>query len=133
MSNPLLNITDFPDFKNIQPDHMLPAIQQIIADSRQEIDILVETAAASWQGLALPLDELDDRLSQVWSVISHLNAVVNSDAIRDAYNDCLAELTEFSTCPTQRKSSTRHYQSDYQRCKANFQKMCWMPPRAGQR
>jgi len=40
---------------------------------------------------------VDDRLNRAWSPVSHLNAVMNSDALRDAYNGCLPLLSEYAT------------------------------------
>jgi oligopeptidase A len=44
-----------------------------------------------------PLDELRDRLHQVWSPVAHLNAVVNSEALRASYNACLPKLSAYWT------------------------------------
>src|SRR5690606_3403693 len=47
--------------------------------------------------LAQPMQALDDRLSNAWSVISHLNGVMNTDKLRKVYKNCLEKLTEYST------------------------------------
>jgi len=40
---------------------------------------------------------LSYRLSRAWSPIAHLNAVANSPQMREAYNDCVPLLTEYSS------------------------------------
>ena len=99
VSNPLLQDFDLPPYSAIRPEHVEPAISQILADNRQAIDQLLATAHAqpSWQGLVLALDELNARLGRAWSPVSHLNAVCNSSEIRAAYEACLPRLSEYFT------------------------------------
>ena len=40
---------------------------------------------------------MGERLDRMWSPVSHLNAVVNSDALRAAYNEGLPRISEFYT------------------------------------
>lgn len=98
MSNPLLQHHELPPFSQITPDLVQPAIEQIIAENRAQINAL--TAAPGlpdWKSLVMALDELNDRLNQAWSPVQHMNSVVNSDQLRDAYNACLPLLSEYST------------------------------------
>jgi len=99
MSNPLLQSYDLPPFSSIQPSHVKPAIEQVIADSRAQLAELLDNPPAqwSWSTLVEPLDEMGERLSRAWSPVSHLNAVMNSPELRDAYNSCLPLLSQFST------------------------------------
>ena len=99
MSNPLLQPYDLPPFSQIRPEQVKPAIEQIIAESRAQLEALLANPPAqwSWSTLIEPLDELGERLSQAWSPVSHLNAVMNTPELRDAYNSCLPLLSQFST------------------------------------
>ena len=98
MSNPLLQSSELPPFTKINPEHVQPAVETIIKENEQAIEsLLAKTTRFSWQSLQEPMDELDDRLSQSWSPVGHMNAVVNSDELRDAYNACLPILSEYST------------------------------------
>ncbi|GGJ04249.1 oligopeptidase A [Halopseudomonas pertucinogena] len=99
MSNPLLQPYDLPPFSQIKPEQVKPAIEQIIAESRAQLEELLANPPAqwSWSTLIEPLDELGERLSQAWSPVSHLNAVMNTPELRDAYNSCLPLLSQFST------------------------------------
>ena len=70
--NPLLASHELPPFDEIRPEHVVPAIEKLLADNRSAIDALVahaEQEAPSWQSLAAPLEELNDRLAQAWSPI----------------------------------------------------------------
>ncbi|MFG0720088.1 oligopeptidase A [Pseudomonas sp. GLN_6] len=98
-SNPLLQDFDLPSYSLIKPEHVEPAIEQILADNRAAMSRLLEQQAAdpSWDGLVLALDELSARLGQAWSPVSHLNAVCNSAELRAAYEACLPKLSEYWT------------------------------------
>ena len=50
-----------------------------------------------WSHLMLPLDELDDAISHLWSPISHLHSVLNSDELRQCYQQCLPLLSDYSS------------------------------------
>ena len=98
MSNPLLQSSELPPFSKINPEHVQPAVEALIKENEQGIEsLLSNTTHFSWQSLQEPMDDLGDRLSQAWSPVGHMNAVVNSDELRDAYNACLPILSEFST------------------------------------
>ncbi len=98
-SNPLLQDFDLPSYSLIKPEHVEPAIEQILADNRAAMSRLLEQQAAdpSWDGLVLALDELGARLGQAWSPVSHLNAVCNNAELRAAYEACLPKLSEYWT------------------------------------
>ena len=98
-NNPLLQDFDLPPYSQIKPEHVEPAVDQILADSRAAIAKLLEQQQAnpSWDGLVLALDELGARLGGAWSPVSHLNAVCNSTELRAAYEACLPKLSEYWT------------------------------------
>lgn len=98
-SNPLLQDFDLPPYSAIRPEHVEPAIDTILADSRAAIDALLarQEGTPTWQGLVLALDELGERLGRAWSPVSHLNAVCNSAELRSAYEACLPKLSEYWT------------------------------------
>jgi len=98
MTNPLLHLTDLPPFSAIKPEHVEPAIDQILADNRAAIKtLLADNPIPSWNTLMRPLENLEDRLARAWSPVSHMNSVLNSDALRDAYNACLPKLSQYAT------------------------------------
>jgi oligopeptidase A len=98
-NNPLLQSYDLPPFSAIRPEHVQPAIEQILADNRSAIAHLLQTQGEqpTWAGLVLAMDELNDRLGAAWSPVSHLNAVCNSPQLREAYESCLPALSAYST------------------------------------
>ena len=98
MANPLLEMTDLPLFSTIKPEHVEPAIDTILADNRAEVArLLDEVAEPGWEDLVAPLEALDDRLNRAWSPVSHMNSVVNSPELREAYEACLPKLSDYAT------------------------------------
>jgi len=98
MTNPLLENTVLPQFSRILPEHVEPAIDQLLADARAVINTQLQSRFPySWENLIEPIEEAEDRINKAWSPVSHMNSVVNSDAMRDAYNTCLGKLSEYST------------------------------------
>ncbi len=96
MDNPLLEQTGLPAFTHITADVIEPAIDTILQENREQLEVLLDQPGPfTWQNIIQPLDELDDRLSRAWSPVSHMNAVVNSDELRQAYNACLPKLSQY--------------------------------------
>ncbi|HDO1313278.1 oligopeptidase A [Aeromonas veronii] len=98
MNNPLLTMDSLPPFSQIKPEQVQPAVIQAIADCKQKIsDVLAQRDPHTWDSLIAPLEEVNDRLSRLWSPVSHLNSVLNSEALREAHDACLPLLSEFQT------------------------------------
>jgi oligopeptidase A len=99
INNPLLiSIDDSIDYAAIKPAHIKPAIEALIAQSRTAIETVAnQTSAYSWQTVVTPIDDASGPLWRAWSVVGHLNAVINSLELRDAYNEMLSPMSEFST------------------------------------
>ncbi|SDQ02366.1 oligopeptidase A [Ectopseudomonas guguanensis] len=112
-NNPLLQDFDLPPYSQIKPEHVEPAVDQILADSRAAIAKLLEAQQAnpSWDGLVLALDELGARLGRAWSPVSHLNSVCNSPELRAAYEACLPKLSEYWTEMGQNKPLFQAYEA----------------------
>ncbi len=96
--NPLLTPTVLPLFSQIKPEHIEPAISQLLAEVLTIVDQqLKATHHYTWKNLLEPIEEAEDRLNKAWSPVSHLNSVLNSDELREAYNACLPKLSAYST------------------------------------
>lgn len=98
MTNSLLEKHEFPAFDRINTADIVPAIEQIIANNRQELDSVLQRAhPARWDNLMAPLEDLQDRLQQAWSPVVHLYNTMNSEPLRQAYNSCLTQLSAYQT------------------------------------
>jgi oligopeptidase A len=91
-------MTGLPPFSAIHPEHVEAAIDTLLADNRAAIaQLLVGGGPYTWANLMQPLEDIEERLSRVWSPVSHMNAVVNSPELRVAYNACLPKLSDYAT------------------------------------
>ena len=98
MNNPLLETNELPAFDQIQADHVEPAVDHALEMTRAAIkDLLARSETCSWDSVIAPLELALETLHRVWSPVSHLNAVMDSDDLRNAYNTCLPKLSEFRT------------------------------------
>src|SRR5712692_971167 len=96
--NPLLDFSGLPRFGSVRPEHVAPAIDQLLAENRALIARLAgKGTAASWNEFADPLENANERLSRAWGMVAHLHAVDDNPAIRDAYNASLPKVTQYRT------------------------------------
>ncbi|MCL5049585.1 MAG: oligopeptidase A [Firmicutes bacterium] len=110
-SNPLLTDFLYPPFSQIKPEHIQPALEQALRESRELIERLSAQAHPTWASLVAPLEAADDKISRIWSPVSHMNAVVSQDALREAHDNCLALLSEYSTWVGQHEGLYAAYQA----------------------
>lgn len=111
MTNPLLETHTLPPFSKISPEHVEPAITQLMEENLQAIEQLLDKGEYSWETLIEPLEALEDRLNKAWSPVSHMNSVVNTPELRDAYNSCLPKLAEYGSKIGQNKRLYEAYVS----------------------
>jgi oligopeptidase A len=97
VNNPLLDFGALPDFGRIEASHARPALEKVLAENRIRLAELTAQTNPTFASLVVPVEELSYRSSRVFSPISHLNAVANSTQMREAYNECVPLLTDYSS------------------------------------
>src|SRR5438132_8666910 len=96
--NPLLDFSGLPRYRSVRPEQVASPIDQRLAENRAlTAQLTAEGAEASWNGVAEPLEDANERLWRAWGVVAHLHAVDDSAAIRDAYNANLPKITRYRT------------------------------------
>jgi len=111
MSNPLLESTTLPQFSKIKAQHIEAAMDSLLEEARTVVEQQLQvTNAYTWDNLIAPIENIEDKLNKAWSPVSHMNSVVNSDELRDAYNACLPKLSQYSTEMGQNKALFEAYQ-----------------------
>jgi len=127
--NPLLDLSGLPRFAEVKPEHVAPAVEQLLRENRELVAKLladtpprhggVEPVGAggaaerllpqsagsasnvsqslppTWNNFMRPLDDANERLSRAWGQVGHLNAVMNSPELREAYNANLPRVTQY--------------------------------------
>ena len=94
--NPLLDFSGLPRFADIQPAHVGPAVERLLAEAREAMR-RAEAAPPEWEAFVRPLEDATERLSRAWGQVEHLHAVMDSPPLREAYNASLPKVTQFWT------------------------------------
>ncbi len=96
IDNPLLDFSGLPRFAEIKPEHVAPAIEQLLAENRALVQrLLADNMPPTWDDFVLPMEDANERLSRAWGPVGHLNAVMNSPELREAYNATLPKITQY--------------------------------------
>ena len=95
-NNPLLIGKGLPPFEAIKPEHVVPAMTQLLAELDEELAILEAKVTPTWSGLVEPLDRLGERLTWSWGIVGHLMGVKNSPELREAYETVQPQVIQFS-------------------------------------
>jgi len=110
MDNPLLRSVALPAFAAIRPEHVEPAVRQVLDENRSRLQQLLSSGAGGWDGIVVPIERMQHRLARTWSPVGHLNSVANGDELRAAYNACLPLLTAYHTEMSQNAELCAAYQ-----------------------
>ncbi|HZQ61499.1 MAG TPA: M3 family metallopeptidase [Casimicrobiaceae bacterium] len=111
-SNPLLDFSGLPRFDAIDPRHVTPALDVLLRDARAAAEeVATETGPATWRSVVEPLARALDRLDRAWGAVRHLNAVVNTPELREAYNANLPRVTALHTDLAQDLRLFRRYRA----------------------
>ncbi|MCE2028077.1 oligopeptidase A [Sessilibacter corallicola] len=109
--NPLLANPLLPPFESIKPEHVVGAIDQLITRNKEALEtLLAANEAPTWDNLFAKLEANEDELGKAWSPVSHLNGVLNSQELREAYNQALMKLTQYGTELGQHQGLYQAYQ-----------------------
>ena len=117
-----------PHFNSLQLQDIEPCIREIIQENEQLLDAITSTPTADWQHVVAPLIAAETKLSNAWSLVSHLNAVCSTPALRDIHDQCLSLLTEYYTKANQHAGLYKAYQtlrnsSDFEHLNLSQQKV----------
>jgi oligopeptidase A len=94
--NPLLDFSGLPRFAEVKPEHVAPAVEQLLTENRALVTrLLADTSTPTWDSFMQPLDDANERLSRAWGQVGHLNAVMNSPELREVYNANLPKITQY--------------------------------------
>jgi oligopeptidase A len=94
--NPLLDFTGLPRFIEIKPEHVTPAVDQLLTEGRTLVEKLAVTEATpDWSSFVAPLEDANERLGRAWGQVSHLHSVIDGPELREAYNENLPKITQY--------------------------------------
>ncbi|WP_407353838.1 M3 family metallopeptidase [Luteimonas sp. R10] len=95
MTNPLLDFSDTPRFDAVRPEHVTPAMDVLLAEAEAAVKAAETVAPVAWETFIVPLEDATERLARAWGQVQHLQAVLHSGPLREAYNANLPRVTRF--------------------------------------
>ena len=110
-NNPLLDFFGLPRFADICPEHVTPAVDFLLAENRKTVArLLADETANSWESFVQPFENANEQLTRAWGQVSHLNAVMNTAALREVYNANLPKVTQYYAELSQNMALFQKYQ-----------------------
>lgn len=108
MSNPLLEKTEFINYKDIKPVHVLPAVDAAIKEAREKIEEIlksVEALGGNSEGMKFsefvhPFIEAESLVSRVWGPVNNLLALDGVDELREEATKARPKVIEFGSDTT---------------------------------
>ena len=94
--NPLLDFSGLPRFGELKPDHITPAVDQLLAEGRSTVE-RVTASPVTWDAFVAPVEDANERIARAWGQVAHLHAVLDSPELREAYNANLPKVTQYWT------------------------------------
>lgn len=95
--NVLLHLGEEPRFDQIKTEDIKPALQTAITEAREQIAAIKAQTHTDWANTVEKLTDITERVGRIWSVVSHLNSVVDTPELRAVYNELMPEITIFFT------------------------------------
>lgn len=111
VANPLLDFSGLPRFEAIRPEHVAPALDVLLAEAEAAVSAAEQVQPVRWETFVTPLDDATERLWRAWGLVGHLQGVVNTSELREAYNSNLPRVTRFASALGQNLALYRQYQA----------------------
>ncbi len=94
--NPLLNIAFAVPFDQIRAEHVGPAIDRLLIETRAKIDeIIAVEDEPDYDNTLAALERATERLEWASGVVSHLESVATYPALREAHQEMQPKLSAF--------------------------------------
>ncbi len=94
--NPLLDIAFAVPFDQIRAEHVIPAIDELLADARARIDDIIDhDGERDYDNTLAALEEATERLEWASGIVSHTESVATYPALREAHGAIQPKLSSF--------------------------------------
>ncbi|WP_188692653.1 M3 family metallopeptidase [Silvimonas amylolytica] len=110
-ANPLLDFSGLPRYADIRPEHVSPALDQLLEAATAAVARAEKLQNPTWESFVLPLDEVLEELGRAWGTVGHLESVVNTPELREAYNSNIPRISNFFTELGQNEALYAHYKA----------------------
>ena len=103
MTHHLADPIALPPFAAITPDAIAAALDDVLAQQSETIAQLISTAPENFAEAWLPLERSQAAVDALWSAVSHLHAVADTPALRQAHAEGQAQVVRSSMSVQQNK------------------------------
>ncbi|GAB7127551.1 M3 family metallopeptidase [Silvimonas sp. JCM 19000] len=110
-ANPLLDFSGLPRYAEIRPEHVTPALDELLARADAAIKAAETLTNPTWDTFVLPAEEALEQLGRAWGTVAHLESVVNTPELREAYNSNIPRMSNFFTDLGQNEALYAHYKA----------------------
>jgi len=86
------NAGGLPPFSSITPEHVVPAMKKLLEELATARAALEKTVQPTWESVVERVADLVEPIERAWGAVSHLNAVKNSPALREAHQAMQPEV-----------------------------------------
>ena len=111
MTNPLLDFFGLPRFDAIRAEHVAPAIDELLSEAEAAVERAGAVAPVTWDRFITPLEDATERLGRAWGQVTHLQSVMNTPELREAYNAALPRVTGFFSALAQDQALYAQYRA----------------------
>jgi oligopeptidase A len=100
-TNPLFLESLPVPFDRVLPEHVAPGARALVADAERRVEALAVAAGArTYANTMEPFDTLTEALDRAMGIVGHLEAVMGTPALRDAYREVMPEVSAFQASLT---------------------------------
>lgn len=108
-TNPMLEQSGLPKFETIEPKHLTPAVEELLAKLENDFVEMEDTlskkdGAVEFDEVLPVVERMQYPIGYVWGLASHLNGVKNGDELREAYESNQGKVIESMTKFSQSKA-----------------------------
>jgi oligopeptidase A len=98
-THPFLDSSLHIRWSTLTPAHIVPDITKALANAEAMVDAVCRTdrGRMSFENTFLAFEASTAELNEAWGKVGHLDAVCNSPALREAYNQMLPQVTAFQS------------------------------------
>ncbi|MDR3412706.1 MAG: M3 family metallopeptidase [Formivibrio sp.] len=97
VNNPLLDFSGLPRYADVRPEHISPALDVLLESSRAAVSAVESIAKPTWDNFVRPVEDALEQLGRAWGIAGHMESVVNTPELREAYNANLGRISNFYT------------------------------------
>ncbi len=98
-----------PNFDAVKPEEITKKVDQYIQAIEQAVDATIKISQPTWNSFNV-LDQANANFSKYWSPVSHLNSVMNTSVLREAYDAQLPKISQLYTAMSQNEQLCAAYQ-----------------------